>query len=103
MIDVHGGKVAYRIYGKDKPGIPIVFVHGGPGANYSRFYKQISLAEDRPVLLYDQLGSLLSEIDQEYLTEEKIKSLYTIDRFCEELDSVINYFNFKQFVLVGHS
>lgn len=103
MINVRGGKVAYRIYGKDKPGTPIVYVHGGPGGNYSGFYRQISLAEDRPVLLYDQLGCPLSEVDQEYQTEEKVKTLYTIDRYCEELDTVLKYFNFKEFVLVGHS
>lgn len=103
MIDVYGGQVAYRIYGKDKPGIPLIYVHGGPGGNYSAFYKQLPLAEDRPVVLYDQLGSPLSEVAQEFQTEEKVKTLYTIDRYCDELNSVIQYFGFKQFVLYGSS
>ncbi|MDO5329106.1 MAG: proline iminopeptidase-family hydrolase [Coriobacteriia bacterium] len=103
MIDVHGGKVAYRIYGKDKPGVPIIFVHGGPGGTYNYLYKQLCLAEDRPVVLYDQLGSCLSEISPEFQTEEKVKTLFTIDRYCDELNSVVNYFNFKNFVLGGYS
>ena len=32
MIDVTGGRVWYRIVGADKPGIPLLTLHGGPGA-----------------------------------------------------------------------
>lgn len=104
MIDVPGGKVAYRVYGKDKKGTPLVCVHGGPGGNYSNFYKQISLAEDRPVILYDQLGCPLSEVDESvYNTPDKVKSLYTIDRYTEELDCVIKYFELENFILYGTS
>lgn len=103
MIDVPGGKVQYRVYGKDKKGTPLVCVHGGPGGNYSAFYKQIYLAEDRPVIMYDQLGCPFSEIDEAYQTADQVKSLYTIDRYCDELDSVINYFELDNFVLFGTS
>ena len=104
MIDVPGGKVAYRVYGKDKQGTPLVCVHGGPGGNYSKFYKQISLAEERPVILYDQLGCPLSEVDESvYDSPEKVKSLYTIDRYTDELDCVIKYFKLNDFILYGTS
>ena len=102
MIDVPGGKVNYRVYGKDKKGTPLVCVHGGPGGNYSCFYKQISIAEDRPVIMYDQLGCPLSEVDESvYDTADKVKSLYTIDRYTDELDCVIKYFELKDFILFG--
>ena len=103
MIDVPGGKVQYRIYGKGKPGIPIVYVHGGPGGNYSAAYKQLPLAEERPLILFDQLGSPYSEIADEYNTKDKVTSLFTIERFCEELDTVVKYFELKEFALLGSS
>ena len=103
MIDVPGGKVNYRVYGKDKKGTPMVFVHGGPGGNYSCFYKQISIAEDRPVIMYDQLGCPLSEVDPSYDTAEKLKTLYTIDRYTDELDAVIKHFELNEFILYGTS
>lgn len=103
MIDVPGGKVPYRVYGKEKKGTPLICVHGGPGGNYSCFYKQIPIAEDRPVIMYNQLGSPLSEVDEEYQTPEKVKTLFTIDRYCDELDAVINYFELNNFILYGTS
>ncbi len=32
MIPVPGGRVWYRIVGKDAPGVPLLVLHGGPGA-----------------------------------------------------------------------
>jgi proline iminopeptidase len=32
MIAVPGGRVWYRIDGADAPGIPLLVLHGGPGA-----------------------------------------------------------------------
>lgn len=103
MIDVPGGKVNYRAYGMDKKGTPLICVHGGPGGNYSCFYKQLPIAEDRPIIMYDQLGCPLSEIDVSYDTVEKVKSLYTIDRYTDELDAVIKYFNLNEYILYGTS
>lgn len=103
MIDVPGGKVQYRVYGKEKNGTPLVCVHGGPGGNYTCFYKELPLAEDRPVIMYDQLGCPLSEVDPTYTTADQVKSLYTIDRYCDELDAVINYFELNDFILFGTS
>ena len=103
MIDVPGGKVNYRVYGKGKKGTPLVCVHGGPGGNYTCFYKELPLAEDRPVIMYDQLGCPLSEIDESFQTADQVKNLYTIDRYCDELESVINYFELKEYILFGTS
>lgn len=103
MINVIGGKVNYRLYGKDKKATPLICVHGGPGGSMNCFYKQLSLAEERPVLIYNQLGSAGTEINDEYQNPEKVKTLYTIDRFVDELNTVINHFNFNNFVLYGTS
>lgn len=100
FIEVPGGKVTYRLYGKGKPGTPLICLHGGPGGNYGVFYKQISLAEDRPVLLYNQLGSPDTEVDESYDTAEKVQSLYTLDRFVDELNAVIGFSEFKEYAFL---
>ncbi len=100
FIEVPGGKVSYRLYGKGKPGVPLICLHGGPGGNYGVFYKQISLAADRPVLLYNQLGSPDTEVDQSIDTAEKVQALYTIDRFTEELDTVVKFCEFKEYAFL---
>ncbi len=102
-IPVKGGKVFYRIYGEDKPGIPLIFIHGGPGHNSATFFRTTPLANDRPVVYYNQLGSNGSEIDEECQSVEKLKDLFTIERFHDELETVIEYFGFKEYVLAGHS
>lgn len=103
MIEVDGGKVPYWLYGKDKPGTPIVCVHGGPGGNCTGFFRQVCFSEDRPFLVYNQLGSVKTEVNDEYMTPDKIKSLYTIERYAKELDTVIKHFNFDSYILYGAS
>lgn len=103
MIEVDGGKVPYWLYGKDKPGTAIVCVHGGPGGNATGFFRQVALAENRPFLMYNQLGSTKTEVNDEYMSADKIVNLYTIDRFAKELNTVINHFNFDSYVLYGAS
>lgn len=102
-IEVEGGKVSYRLYGKDKQGTPIIGLHGGPGGNYGCFYKQLPLAENRPFLLYDQLGSPETEIYPENQTPEKLHQLFTIDNYMKELDTVIKHFNFKDYIFYTSS
>lgn len=103
MIDVNGGKIPYRVYGKDKSGTPIICLHGGPGGQYTSFYKQVSLSENRPVVLYQQIGSDGSEISDEYLNKEKGLTLFTIENFCNELKTVIDYFGYKEYILHAQS
>ncbi|MDQ8168785.1 MAG: hypothetical protein P3C09_13635, partial [Gemmatimonadota bacterium] len=60
MIDVPGGKVWYRRIGNG-PGVPLLALHGGPGGTSCRFEVLAPLANERPVIFYDQLGSGRSE------------------------------------------
>jgi proline iminopeptidase len=60
------------------------------------------LAENvRPVVLYDQLGSGASVIDESYAQDPK--PLWTIARFTKELAAVIDALGYKQVYLLGHS
>ena len=102
-IPVDGGKLLYRMFGEDEPGIPIIFLHGGPGSACYYFFKQCELAKDRPIVFYNQLGSAGSDVSDEYTTADRVKNLFTVDHFVEDLDEVIKFFGFDEFVLLGHS
>ncbi|MDB5233344.1 MAG: hypothetical protein JWR44_337 [Hymenobacter sp.] len=55
-IAVPGGKVWYQILGAGNPGVPLLVLHGGPGSGSGAFGNFTALANERPVILYDQLG-----------------------------------------------
>ena len=62
MIPVQGGQVFVRINGRldaDRP--PVVFIHGGPGGTHHGFVQALPLADERAVILYDQLDTGASD------------------------------------------
>src|SRR6185503_15495806 len=56
FIPVTGGKVWWRRFGKDKSKTPLLMLHGGPGAGHNYLLPMQALADERPVIFYDQLG-----------------------------------------------
>lgn len=93
--DVPGGRVWYRVVG-DGPGTPLVVLHGGPGAP-SYYLETLSmLGTDRPVVFYDQLGAGRSD-------QPSDTTLWRIDRFVAELDSVRAHLGLRDIHLLGHS
>ena len=102
-IPVDGGQVLYRMWGEGKPGTPVIFLHGGPGSSCYYFFKQCVLGEDRPIVFYNQLGSAGSDVSDEYDTADKVKKLFTVEHYVEELDAVVKYFDFDEFVILCHS
>ena len=54
-IPVTCGRVWFRRIGTG-PGVPLLTLHGGPGGSSSYFESLTALADQRPVILYDQLG-----------------------------------------------
>jgi proline iminopeptidase len=59
-VTVPGGRIWYCVRGNDR-GVPLVVVHGGPGATHDYLEPIVALAEARPVVFYDQLGAGRSE------------------------------------------
>lgn len=94
-IQVTGGKVWYQIYNKEKKGIPVLVLHGGPGSS-SYSMQGLEALKDRPVILYDQLGCGRSDRPAD-------KALWQLDRFVEELGQVIEGLSFEKIHLLGHS
>lgn len=102
-ISVDGGSVLYHYYGKDRTGIPIIFLHGGPGADGTCFFKQTALADAHPVVIFNQLGSTGSPFSDDIQTAEEAYPYLTIEHFVDEVQTVVDYFEFDEFVLCGRS
>ena len=96
QIAVPGGRVWYQIVGADRSGIPVMCLHGGPGMTHDYLENLSDLARDRPVVFYDQLGSGRSERPAD-------ESLWTVDRFVEELVAVREALGLQRVHLFGNS
>ena len=95
MLRVADGRIWYRITGTGR-GTPVILLHGGPG--YSSYYMKPfeALGDDRPVVRYDQLGGGKSD----RITDT---TLFTIDHFVRELDSLRAHLGCQKVHLFGHS
>lgn len=95
FVAVPGGRVWYRIYGSGDR-TPLVMLHGGPGGRSCGFSLLADLAADRPVVIYDQLGSGRSERPAD-------PTLWTTERFVSELAAVREALGLRRIHLLGHS
>ena len=93
------GRLWYRINGKEhiaKGKTPLVCLHGGPGASHHYLLPLVDLADERPVIFYDQLDCGLSDRPND-------KTNWTVDRFVSEIDVLRNALNLSQVALYGNS
>jgi pimeloyl-ACP methyl ester carboxylesterase len=95
-VEVPGGRIWYRIAGADRPGTPVLCLHGGPGMPHDYLEPLEDLAVNRPVVFYDQLGCGRSGRPAD-------DSLWTTDRFVEELAVVHAVLGLKRPHLFGNS
>lgn len=96
FIEVTGGKVWYQKHDKGNGGVPVIILHGGPGSSSYSLQELKALSEDRPVILYDQLGCGRSDRPTD-------TSLWKIDRFVEELSLIRTALNLNEVHILGHS
>ncbi len=94
-VNVKGGKLWYRILGEGKQ-TPILMLHGGPGGTSKSFYQFASLGEDRPVIIFDQLGSGRSDHHTD-------TTLLKVENFVEQVKALTTSLGLKEFYLHGHS
>ncbi len=95
-ITVPGGKVWGVLHGADRPGTPVLVVHGGPGVPHDYLESLAALADERPVALYDQLGCGRSERPED-------PSLWTVERAVAELAAILSALDFGRVHLMGQS
>ncbi len=97
MIPVPGGNVWWmRTGGASAKKTPLLTLHGGPGAGHDYLLPLKALADERPVIFYDQLGCGKADAPAD-------DALYTIARSVQEVDAVRKALGLEKIVLYGHS
>lgn len=91
---INNTEIYYKIMGK---GLPLVFVHGGPGLEHTYFLPHMKkLTNDYQLIFYDQRYSGRSG--------GKVDSVFiTMDQFVEDLEGLRVALNLGKMNLVGHS
>jgi proline-specific peptidase len=96
---VNGHRVWYRIVGGggSHEAIPLLVLHGGPGCPHDYLENLSELASDnRRVVFYDQLGCGNSDLPDD-------TSLWTVERFTDEIEIVREALGLKQVHILGQS
>ena len=103
IIPIQTAKGTFNVWTKrvgNNPKIKVLLLHGGPGATHEYFecFDSFLPQEGFEYYYYDQLGSAYSD-------NPKDSSLWTIDRFVEEVETVRKalHMDASNFILLGHS
>ena len=101
MVPVPGGRIEARQYvphaALAASRVPLIVTHGGPGGSSIGLYDALHpVANHRPVIFYDQLGSHGSPAT---LRSDQM----TLERFAEEPLHLMNALQLDRAALLGHS
>ena len=97
MVPVKGGRVYVRVNGRlDGPRPPIILAHGGPGGTHSSLLDALELADERAVILYDQLDSGRSDRPDNPRN-------WQVSRFVDELEAIRSALGVKRWYMAGSS
>jgi proline iminopeptidase len=103
MIPIQTAKGIFNVWTKrvgNNPKIKVLLLHGGPGGTHEYFecFDSFFPQEGFEYYYYDQLGSAYSD-------NPKDSSLWNIDRFVEEVETVRKALKMdsSNFILLGHS
>ena len=94
-IYVTGGKIWYKVEG-DGEKMPLLLLHGGPGAPSYYLNPLAALANNRQVIFFDQLGCGRS--DRELPT-----SLMTIENHIHQVETLCDALNINKFCIYSSS
>jgi L-proline amide hydrolase len=95
-VDFCGYRTWYRVVGDIDSGMaPLVALHGGPGSTHHYFGPLERLGDERPVVLYDQIGCGSSDRPQDIA--------WSVAVFREELDAVRVQLGLDRIHLLGTS
>ena len=93
-VEWRAGRTWYAVDGEGDP-TPLLCLHGGPGSTHHYFAPLLELADERPVILYDQLGCGGSPAGAE--------TDWSLALFLEELDALRNTLSLERVHLLGTS
>lgn len=97
--DVSGGRVWWRMDGvrhlrSDRA--PLIAIHGGPGGSHDYLLPLTKLAEERTIVLYDQIDCGRSEKPGDPRN-------WTIEHFVAEVESLRAALELERCLILGHS
>ncbi|MFL6011689.1 MAG: proline iminopeptidase-family hydrolase [Gaiellaceae bacterium] len=91
-----GYRTWYRFVGDlNSPVAPLLALHGGPGSTHNYFAPLEGLAEQRPVVMYDQIGCGNSDRPTDIE--------WSVDVFRDEVDAVRDQLGLERIHLLGTS
>lgn len=97
MAPVPGGRVYVRVNGDlAGPRPPLIVAHGGPGGTHASNLPLLALADERAVILYDQLDSGRSDHPND-------RANWRVDRFVDELPAIARALGVTRWHMMGHS
>ena len=93
-----GGETYYRIVNPTGKKTPLLLLHGGPGSthNYFEVFDELAKKDDRPLVMYDQIGCGESFIEGD-------EKLFNADVWKEELIALREYLGLKEVHILGQS
>jgi L-proline amide hydrolase len=98
-IPFRGYETWYRSVGAENgDAVPLLCLHGGPGANWLHMKPYEVLADERRVVFYDQLGAGNSAVEEPHEA-----SMWTPELFVEEVDVVREALGLERVHVLGHS
>ncbi len=97
-IDFKGFKTYYRIANPDGKKPPLLALHGGPGSCHNNFKILDSLAkdDDRPIVLYDQIGCGNSMVTEH-------PELFNAQTWLDELEQIRHDLKLDELHILGQS
>ena len=90
----YGHQLHYEIAGDITTDVPLLFVHGGPGAGVSTADKALFAGLQRPVVYFDQRGCGLSDSSV---------ADFSLDAWVGDLEAVVDAAGLERFPLLGIS
>lgn len=97
MVPVQGGRIYARVNGAlDGKKPPILFIHGGPGSSHWGWLNATALADERAVILYDQLDCGRSDRPGD-------PANWTVERYLSEIEAIRAHFGIARWHVLGGS
>ena len=96
-VPVEGGSIYVRVNGDlTGPALPVILIHGGPGGTHGGLLPGLALANDRAVILFDQLDSGASDRPDDPRN-------WTVERFVRQVEAVRRALNIPRWHVAGFS
>lgn len=96
MVPVTGGRIYVRVNGALVGRPPILFIHGGPGSSHWGWLNATALADERAVILYDQLDCGRSDRPGD-------PANWTVPRFLSDIEAIRAHFGIARWHVLGGS